>query len=357
MSIFSCNNEIYFWDRKEFEIKNGISLLELFLFFKLKGFSDLKDVSPSYEKFLDWDRKIKNISYSFSQFPIKPCDDDPWRMIPKRILEGYNEFKEETLIEGLKWCESQISKEDFVKINLFFKDIFAGNVIKKMDYALKSNNGLGKVSLSFAENFRFKSNSNSFNLFSLKKEDREIVIPQDDNSCIFAADFRQFEFRTFLEIQGMTEYFNDNLYENLGKDLNIKTQDLKVGIIAYLYGNGNENLEKFFRRNVILQQIKNNVFWYKEMPVYVPEEHTDGKKIHTIVQTLSQYRYLEKLEKILIKLENYNSKFIFPLHDSIIISLRKDEIDLIDDLVNILEDGTYKVKCFIGPNYKDLTEI
>ena len=118
-----------------------------------------------------------------------------------------------------------------------------------------------------------------------------------------------------------------------------------------------EKFEEFFGKETLLNQIDGNIFWYDDMPVYVPPDDPDGKRVHTIVQTISQYRYLNKLDRILKMLHNKRSKFIFPLHDSIILSLRKDEEEIIDAVFEILEDDVYKIKAYMGPNYRDITEI
>lgn len=360
MTVFSHDGRVYFWDRKENLGQRGISLSELLLFFKVKQFNDLRDISASYEEFEHWNSRVKTILRSFVDFPANFPDDDPWRCVPRRIAEAYNESREEVLLDSMRWARSLLSNEDWWDDILdFFDDRFCGHVLEKMDYALKTPSGDQGVSLIFAENFRFKIDQGSFNIFNMTKVERDAVIPQDEQSLIFAADFRQFEFRTFLKLQGMDKYFDDdNLYQTIGKDLGMNVEDVKVGVISSLYGSKrDEKLERFFRRDELLSKIDGNIFWSDEGPVYVPEHHEKGKKVHTIVQTVSQYVYLRKLDKVLRMLHNKKSRFIFPLHDSVIISLRRDEPEVLDDVLDILEDKTYKIKCYMGSNFRDALEI
>ncbi len=357
MSVFIQNSNTFFWDRKENVGQSGICLNELFLLFKIKQFQDLKEISSTFQDYEKSQDKVKTILKSFTEFPINLETVDVWDLVPHWISEVYSEFKEQVLIEGLEYCKCKT--KDFDKIINYFNNRFYGKVLEKLEFDILTLNGKEQISLAFAENFRFKSNPDMLNLFSLKKEERNLIIPQNKDSVIFAADFRQFEFRTFLKLQGFDDYLNnENIYEDLGKSLNLQAQDLKIGIISYLYGNkNNEKFEKFFKKQELLNKIEQNIFWWKDYPVFVPENDGDGKKIHSIVQTVSQFIYLEKLDKILNLIQNSNSKFIFPLHDSVILSLHKKDEELIDKIIDAMEDETYKVKCYIGSNFKDIMEI
>jgi hypothetical protein len=251
-----------------------------------------------------------------------------------------------------------VENESFEKIQDFFQNEFPA-VLNQMNYEIKTRDGREQISLTFAENFRFKTLPDTFNIFTLPKINRDIIVPQDDDSVIFAADFRQFEFRTFLSLQGLNDFLDcGNIYERLGEELRI-TKDPKVSILAYMYDDRDDRvMEPFFKKRQLLSRIdENNIFWSKEGPVYLNPDHEPKKKLHTIVQTISQYVYLRKLDKVLNILHNKGSSFIFPLHDCIILSLKKDEPEVLEEVMEILEDKTYKIKCYMGPNFKDASEI
>jgi hypothetical protein len=48
---------------------------------------------------------------------------------------------------------------------------------------------------------------------------------------------------------------------------------------------------------------------------------------------------------------------VYPLHDSVVISLSKREIDLIPQIKNVLEGSVHKVKQYIGKDFLELNEI
>lgn len=332
----------------------------MLLFFKIKQFHELKDISSAYEDFDYWDGRVRTILNSFVDFPINFIDDDPWRCIPRSIAENYSEFQEQVLVDSIEWAKGLMNDpEDFVKIQNFFQNEFHGRVLEEMDFEIKTPSGTEEISLSFAENFRFKSNSGFFNIFTIPKASRDIIVPQDQDSIIFAADFRQFEFRTFLKLQGLDDILkSDDIYATIGKELNMGDNP-KVSILAYLYNDKDDRkLESFFKKKDLLSRVDdNNIFWSDEGPVYIPGDHENKKKVHTIIQTVSQYVYLKKLDKILQVLHNKRSQFLFPLHDSVILSLRKDEPEVLESVMDILEDETYKIKCYMGPNFRDAVEI
>lgn len=194
--MFLYEGRTFFWEREN-NNHSGVALNELFLFFKIKKFSDLKNISSSYHEYEYWNNRIKSIISSFIDFPITFPNDDILHCIPLYILEPYKRFKEQVLRDGLRWAQSLVNENQWNIILNFFENVFCGNVLEKLSYSTNTAQGTKEVSLLFAENFRFKIEQGSFNVFGLTKNQRNIIVPHDEQSLIFMADFRQFEFRTF----------------------------------------------------------------------------------------------------------------------------------------------------------------
>lgn len=334
-----------------------INVQDFLLFFKIKQQKDFESVCPqSYAKFVEAQASVENTFSSFRGLPIRLSEFEPSSLVPHFLWSRLEASERLLREEALEAFEFIVGQSNFQRISCFFQK-FPSEVLNKLDFKINTVGGQVDIKLVFAENFRFKDAPNSFNIFNLQKELRNVIIPQDADSKIFVADFRQFEFRTFLNIQGVHGYFkHERIYDEIGKDLKIK-QNPKESIISYLYGSKNASLESFFRKEELIDRIKDSVFWFENEPVFVKEDYETGKTIHTINQTISQYVYLNKLNSVLDLLKDKRSKFIFPHHDSVIISLSKDEDFLVDEILEILEDDIYKVKCYIGENYRDLIEI
>jgi hypothetical protein len=218
------------------------------------------------------------------------------------------------------------------------------------------NNGTALTSFLFSENFRFKAAPDSLNVFNLQKENRDVLIPQTEDSIIFAPDFRQFEFRTFLNIQNISSYFeHEQIYEEIGKSLKIANP--KESIISYLYGSKNQKFEEFFKKESLIDKIEDEIFWFNGLPIFVMDGYDFGKKVHTIIQTVSQFSYVEKLNKIVDYLSDKKSCFLYPHHDCMVFSIHNSEPEVVDFLIDQMEDEVYKVKCYAGSNYRDILEI
>ncbi len=337
----------------------------LFLFYKIKSFEDLLKITNS-EKFNALSKKMETARHSFHQIGINDDVLLDEEVVPTVLYEEYEAEKENVVKDGIEHTKELVDPEDWEHIQSFLEgDFFKSRPTARIDTTL----GKQYIGLEYAENFRFKAAADNFSLFTLSKNDRNIIIPQNDNSVIFAVDFRQFEFRTNLLLLGRDELLQEqNLYEKIGAQLGFEADDVKLKIISSLYAAEirDEKVKEFLDRDKILSKIDKDVFWYKGNPVYVPYDGHDGKKIHTITQSISQFYYLRKLKEINQlfwelrdphAFEKPKSSFIYPLHDSMIFSIHEDDMWLMEKIIEILTNHVYKVKCFIGPNYKDIEEI
>ncbi len=340
----------FYWDSKRNKI-DGVDLKHIFNLFGIKDIEDFAKLGIDVSHFLNLNKKIRTILFSYkgkmdvSQYSVI-------ELVPHTILMSFFQEKLFCLEQSFKWLKDKTYGQELLD---FFQNDFDSQILNKVSFPLTIKEGQTDVNLLFAANFRFKSVQGAFNLFNLGKEKRDSVIPQNENAFIYAVDFKAFEFRTFLKLIDFPIDFNiPNLYEHFGEMLRLETDDVKVKIIAYLYGKKDERLEALFQRDKLKNTIQDGYFKWNKYPVIVSN---DGNEVHTIVQTISQYIYLEKLNKVLALFENKKSKFIYPFHDCLIFSIDKQEIDLISKVVAILEDDVYKVKQFVGKNYLNLDNI
>ena len=347
----------FYWSKKfNSFIEGSIDISDIFVFYRIYEIRDLPTLfsCKEFSSYQESKDKIKAISKSY-RFPgMKTSGYDIEDLVPMRFLKKV--ACDETRV--LKCAHSFIEKkpwyEDVVSFFSSFKDM---NVLREMKYSINTAIGPQNVDLKWQANFRLKSSPGYFNLFNMRKEDRNIIIPQDDESFIYYADFKQFEPRTFFMLHPNInlDFSNLEIYTELAKRLGLTREEAKIQLIAYSYGQENKKLDKAFSRNDLLDSVKDGLYTWGKYPVVVRD--SDSSIIHTIVQTISQYFYIEKLQKVMNLLRDKESKFIYPHHDSIIISLKKKEIDLIPKIKEALEDDIYKVQECIGTNLLDLKEI
>lgn len=341
------------WDKKRFSFEKCIDLKDIALYFKIKDFSDLACHFPDeYANFAVQKNKMDGWISSFSYIPEHHSKNLPG--IPSRMALQFLRARRDIL--ALLWEKAHFGEASRAFLEYYRNAFGAFDAVRKMDYEIKTARGVRRVNLCFAENFRFKTMPESFNLFNMKKEYRNVVIPQSEDEFIYAIDFRQFEFRTFLRlVDADVDFEEGNIYECLGERLGLSLSDVKVKLISYIYSEAkDENIQQIADKDKL--DVSGEYFFGGAVPVFLGCG-LRNKKIHSAIQTISYFHYLERLELILRLLDNKKSKFIFPLHDAMIFSISKDELFLLDEIPKLLEDDTYKIKQYIGKNYLEIEEI
>lgn len=349
----------YFWNRKKQpSIKNCVDLSEILNWHKIDEFEKIPQLynSSCLERFVIEQSRIKAILSSCNLLGIYLGQCPMSSLIPKHIAREFVLRRNELLKELFEW----ISRQDFYDNDLIFsfKNIKT-DVINQLNFDLNIKDGKFKTSFLYAENFRFKADKNSLNLFTLQKDQRDILIPQDENSFIYCCDFKQFEFRTYFLLNPHLNcnFDTSNIYDNYTGLVGLPLDQTKIECIAYLYGKKNNKLDKILGRQHILSKIHNQRFISHGQHVIVRNEHEEGKKIHTIIQSISQFVILEKLDKILNLLKGKKSSFLYPHHDNFVFSINNEEQNLIPKIKTVLEDEVYKVKEYKGQNFRDLVAL
>lgn len=355
-TISSSTEEIpILWDKKRFQFEKCIDLQDLAIFFKIKKFSDLKKEFP--EAFFEFEKERSRIETwvdSFSNVGEKNLSN--FHLFPKPIAQNFLRSKKNLL---MNFWDSLHERSQFLNLISFYQESFQlFDVVRKMNYQVRTSTGLKQVNLIFAENFRFKSVPETLNLFHMKKDLRSCIVPWDQDSFIYAVDFRQFEFRTFLMLAGSNIDFEIlDLYQEIGNCFGISKNDSKIKLISHIYSDDNsKEFSHFFDKNEIFSRTSGDFFEWDRCPIFVGRAE-EKKKLHTIIQTISYFFYLDRLSEVLKILDKKKSRFIFPLHDSMIFSIHKTELDLIEEIAEILETDIYKIKKYIGPNFLDMEEI
>lgn len=337
----------------EDKIEQNLDLKDFFTFFKLKN--DNRDqfsfgLNDKFIKKQEFESKFHAILHSFSK--IEDIDEySMFDLIPFHIFENFAKLNYDFYSTCLNEFKTKSIFNDFFEF--YIKNLELFQITDKIG----GNYSFGETSFEFAENFRFKSKKGTFDLFHLGKEQRSVVECPPDH-FVYAPDYKQFEFRTFLDLIGYNKsIFSESIYNFLGSRMGMPADKAKISSISWLYSPyPNEKLDTEMDKRIILNKIVNGCGHF-DYPVFVGEDSQPHKRIHTIVQTVSQFVYIEKLHRVLSMLKDKRSKFVFPLHDSMIFFIHKSELELTEEIDNLMEDEVYKTKKYIGKNYKDIEEI
>lgn len=362
LNPYSVKSPGVYWDRRNNpKLEGFLDLKDIFNFYRVYTLEEagrIAEVSKEIiSEYLFLLQKIKKIIFSYSNFPGNIINYSGYEMVPEELLNDFYIIKCQVILELLKW----FSKKSFSqKVYNFFLKKSNTDVIRYFNFKLKTLEGLEKVDLIYGANFRFKAYQNTLNIFNMPILERKKIIPLDKDSIIFTADIRQFEFRTYLMLHPdiNVDFSNLELYKVFAKQIGMDENQAKKSIISYLYGKSNNKLEQVLKKQYLLEQIEHECFFsWKDFPVILEQNEPNYKKIHTIIQTISQYIMLDKLQLIIEFLKDKESKLLYPLHDEVILSIKKRELDLIKPIKKILEDGIYLIKMFYGPNLFELKEI
>lgn len=352
------NSNLFLWDRKSNYLPpTYIDVKDLCNFYRVFSLEDAKKKwkNINCEEYAFRKQQIRSVVKSFKGTNINIGKLNLIQMIPEKIMTSYLE-SEVNLISSIV---EQFQKEEWYKDleSFLLSDRCKTNVLSKMKYEINTATGPEKVDLTYQSNFRMKSLPGTCSLFTMLKTERKDIVPWPDHK-LYTADFRQFEIRTLLKMcKADIDFSKGEIYEDIGKQFNLDKDNVKQQVIAYSYGQENEKLEDFIDKYEILNNIDDEYYEHDNMPVIIQRSDPDNIKVHTATQTISQYVFLQKLDKVMNLLDNKQSRFIFPLHDCVILSIHPEEMGLIDDLKNILEDDTYKIKQHLGDNLDEMVEI
>ena len=337
------------YDRKYFS-EDYFDLKVFSTFFKLKEDRDFSIFPEEYSKYQDSLSRARAWIKTFKVTNVKIRDG---KIYPSRLAQQFLRCKADLLISFHQWMSESSIYEPFLEYYTQHKKSF--DVVGDMHYYLPTLEGEKLVDLVFAENFRFKPNKGTFSLATLKKEGRGIIRARE-NHFVYMADFSQFEFRTFLYLtDSKVDFSSQTIYEDIGEELGI--QDPKIRLISNLYSEKEDlEIKKVVDKNKLVAKLSEEEIVLGQFPVYVGDS-PKNKKIHTVIQTISYFYYLRKLAKVLQHIKDRESSFIFPLHDAMIFSISKDELFLVDEIVEILESEVYKVKSYIGKDLKEMERI
>lgn len=356
-TVYDASESIY-WDRTtETAISRSVDLRDLLNWFKIETTEALEPFcqKQSFEEYLVLRDQIKKILKTYAPCGIEVNKQVPFDYIPKGITKEYLLCKNAILKETYS---SLAEKYDIKAFYDYFRYQLNLDAISLLNKAVLTVDGEKEVKLLYAQNFRFKPARGSYNLFTCSAKERASLIAQNENSFIFCADFKQFEFRSFLLTSGFDIDFSDQqIYSTFGKICGLKEETAKQDIIAYLYGQRNDKIQKHIDKDSILSKVEGGIYWHNEKPVLVVEDHEEHKKVHTIVQTISQYYIINKINKVLDLLKNKESQMLYPHHDNLVFSIDKSETALIEQIYNILSDSVYYVKCYVGKDFYNLKEI
>lgn len=236
---------------------------------------------------------------------------------------------------------------------------------------MRHNNKIVQVHFNpFTPYGRFGLKNKSYNILSDSKESRNKLSPISDDFIFVEFDYNAYEIRTLLALCNIKQPDEDlyNVLHTKHGD-NLTRSEFKQHLISSLYANKPEKtpLETFIKKRFLKERfpIKNETL---TNPFGKTMECDEYHYYSRLLQSTAAYILFHQIFKLnsFFSLFNKKSFISFCIHDSICISLHRDEIELLSVIKQILSEveidsinykSNFVIKTKIGNTYAELQEV
>jgi len=200
---------------------------------------------------------------------------------------------------------------------------------------------------------RFTTSRDSFPILTLRKEDRVDILPRND--FFLEIDFNAADIRTYLGLSGKEQPRGDvhdwNIKNVFGKDMT--RNQAKKGIMSWLYGTRAPYWQEaeYYPRDIT------NNFSGQGEEVVTPFgrrlKPSKGMRVSHLVQSTSSEIALRSAMNVHDLLKDKESFVSCTIHDSIIVDLSKNDIDIVADMIKTYKStifGDFPVNVSYGKN-------
>ncbi len=335
----------------------------------------LDEVCP--EPLIDrWERirnKLKAFIKSFTTARVSLDENCFFDLVPEKFLVEFCQVKNQIcehvfanydrprnydylvslteIIEDMKYRNLNINARN---LSLFKSDHrkFAQN-LSKIGHSCKFN-------IFGTKTGRLTTEPKSFPILTMRKDLRCVVEPHND--YFVELDFNAAELRTMLSLKGRKQPEGDIHEWNIQNVFNesLTREEAKKKIFAWLYNPDSDNVycEHAYGRESVVQkyftQGQVTTFWNKVIP------STERTALNYIIQSTCAENVLRQMIEVSNYLKGCKSYVAFPVHDSIVLDLAKEEKEKLPEIIDIFSNtalGKFKVNISVGTNFGQLKKI
>ena len=208
---------------------------------------------------------------------------------------------------------------------------------------------------------RFTTEKGSLPILNLKKENRSMLVPNNDLFLEF--DFNAAELRTLLSLSNREQPNIDlhewNMENVFAGDLDRSTA--KQRVFAWLYNpeSIDPSLEQYYNRGIFRDffsegdQILTTPFNRK---LYVEERKAQSY----LLQSTTSDIVIENAYEIMKMLKGKKSTIAFTLHDSVVLDFAREDYNMVREIKEAFEKtrlGNFLSKVSIGKNFGNMKEL
>ena len=280
--------------------------------------------------------------------------------ISSHIFSNYTRPNNYEFLCDLHKIEKQISlnrlRLDFSRVGTANMNFANQNKLK----SAKSATPYVRYNIFGARTGRLTTKKNSFPILNLNKEFRKAVLPT--NKRFVELDYNAFEIRVLLYLLGkeqptqdIHEWNVENVYNNT-----ITRDEAKTRIFAWLYNLESKDTmsEGMYNRDQILKK-----YWDGQAITNPFGRRIECDKFHAVsylVQSTAADIVLRQMIKVNKMLEGKKSFIAFTVHDSVVIDMADEDIDLLREIKNqfaSFEDTHFLTNVSVGNDFGNMTRV
>ena len=325
-----------------------------YLYLSLKD-EDLSAYCRDPELFLTYKRKMESHQKAALTAKVSLESECFFDLLPQHQLLKWFQIRQQAL-EAL----NRVSKKEDDYDILHKIHVLTTNIARQ-DIYFGTKKGRVLYNIFGSATGRLTTKRNSVPVLTLKKEQRELLRPQND--AFVELDLNAAEVRMLMALSGreqprgdIHEWIVDNVFNG-----SIERSKAKIELFAWLY---NPSSSKSRFDQIFSRQIFRDFFAPEDEVLTTPFGRrlaVDERKAQNyLLQSTTSDQVLENAYKIQKMLKGTKSTIAFTLHDSIILDMAQEDAIMLRDIKSQFEQtrwGSFVSTCKIGKTFANLKEL
>lgn len=309
--------------------------------------------------------RIKSLLKAYSSMRIDFLDREVFKLIPDFFMEDYARIISKISKQVIK-NKDQPKNYEFLKEADLFLHLLSKRKVK-IEVPATTPKDIREYFNSFkpyinynlfgTRTGRLTNEKGSLPILTLRKENRKFIKPTND---YFAElDFNACELRTLLGLNGI-EQPQEDLHEWNNQNIffgSLNRDEAKEKIFSWLYDEKiNKFADMYYNKDGIKQKywdglkVKNHF----DREISCDSEHY---AVNYIVQSTAMDLFFRQVLKINELLSETNSFIAFMVHDSVVLDLKKEDIQVLKKMIKSFSEtefGNFMVNVSIGTDFGNM---
>ena len=325
-----------------------------YLYLSLKQ-DDLSAYCRDPDLFLTYKNKLLAHQKAAASAKVSLDEECFFDLLPEHQLLKWFQIRQQSLQNLYESTQKQTDYEILHKAHVLTTTISQQNI--------KFGSSVGRVVYNIfgSATGRLTTKRKSVPVLTLKKEQRQLLTPQND--VFVELDLNAAEVRMLMALSGQAqpagdihEWVVDNVFNG-----SVERSKAKIELFAWLYNpsNSKSEFDQIFSR-----QIFRDFYSSDEELLTTPFgrklQVEERKAQNYLLQSATSDQVLENAYKIQKMLHNTKSTIAFTLHDSIILDMCRDDAIMLKDIKAQFDKtrwGNFVSTCKIGTNFANLKEL